>query len=64
MILTTLMLIIIIKYDKIICIFTKKTMKRKTVILPQTVIDKLEKERKKLKPAPSLHAYMVYKLGK
>ena len=39
-------------------------MKRKTVILPDAVIAKLEKERKKLKPSPSLHAYMVFKLGK
>ena len=39
-------------------------MKPKTVKLPEAVLAKLEKERKKLKPSPSLHAYRVYKLGK
>lgn len=39
-------------------------MKAKTVKLPDAVLTKLEKERKKLKPTPSLHAWMVFKLSK
>ncbi len=39
-------------------------MKIKSVKLTEAIIAKLDKERKKIKPTPSLHAYMVYKLSK
>ncbi len=39
-------------------------MKAKTVKLSEELFKQLEKERKKIKPSPSLHAYMVFKLSK
>lgn len=36
----------------------------KTVKLPKELKQKLEKERLKIKPSPSLHAFMIYKLSK
>jgi hypothetical protein len=42
----------------------KNTMKPKTVKLTDALLKQLNKERLRIKPSPSLHAYMVYKLGK
>jgi len=39
-------------------------MKAKTVKLSEKILSQLNKERLKIKPAPSLHAYMVFKLSK
>lgn len=36
----------------------------KSIKADKSLFDKLEKERLKIKPSPSLHAYMVFKLGK
>jgi hypothetical protein len=36
----------------------------KSIKLTEAQIVKLDKERKKVKPEPSLHAWMVYKLTK
>lgn len=39
-------------------------MKAKTVKLSEELLKQLNKERLKIKPSPSLHAYMVFKLSK
>ena len=39
-------------------------MKPKTVKLTDALLKQLNKERLKIKPSPSLHAYMLFKLSK
>lgn len=36
----------------------------KSIKATRAFFEKLDRERKKIKPAPSLHAYMLFKLSK
>lgn len=46
-----------------ICVMEKKKGATSIRLTPE-LRKKLERERLKIKPSPSLHAYMLYKLGK